>query len=425
MSEALFQQSPQETVHTLGMQAKEASRILVQTSESNINAILNALAVKLRDNVPILLEGNAKDLAAGEQKGLSPALLDRLALNEERIEGMAAGVETVANLPDPVNRVLWETERPNGLKIQRVVVPIGVLGMIYESRPNVAIDAAALCLKSRNAVILRGGSESLHSSLALHRLIQETLKEHRLPEGAVGMIPVPDRAAVDAMLAADQYIDVMIPRGGKGLIERVQNHARMPVFSHLDGICHVYIHKDADPQIAVEVTRNSKLRRTGLCNAAETLLLDQKLDPEIAKAVLSKLLDEGCEIVGDKMAQALDSRIGVASAHDWGMEYLDKKISCAVVGGIEEAVNHINTYGSHHTDSILTQDEETAAYFFKNVDSGSVMHNTSTQFADGGEYGFGAEIGIATGKMHARGPVGLEQLCTYKYLVHGTGQTRP
>ncbi|MCB9983957.1 MAG: glutamate-5-semialdehyde dehydrogenase [Rhodospirillales bacterium] len=425
MSEALAKQSPQDIVLSLGMDAKAASRVLAQVREGQINTVLKALAARLRDNVSAILEGNAKDLAAGEQKGISPALLDRLALNEERIEGMAAGLEIVAALPDPVGRVLWESERPNGLKIQRGAVPIGVLGMIYESRPNVTIDAAALCLKSRNAVILRGGSESLHSSLALHGLIQETLKEHGLPEAAVSMIPVPDRAAVGAMLACSQYIDVMIPRGGKSLIERVMNEARMPVFGHLEGLCHIYIDKSVKAEIAVDVTYNAKLRRTGICGAMETLLLDAALDPEIAKATLVKLLDAGCEIVGDKMAQALDPRIGAASSQDWSTEYLESKLSCAVVNGVEEAVNHINGYGSHHTDSILAEDAATIDYFLSNVDSGIVMHNASTQFADGGEFGMGAEIGIATGKMHARGPVGLEQLCTYKYLVHGNGQARP
>ena len=425
MTEPVEKQSPQDIVHGLGLQTKAASRILAQSSEDDINTILKAIAEKLRVNVPAIIEGNKKDLAGGGQKGLSAAMLDRLALDEERIEGMAAGLEAIAALPDPVGRVLWETERPNGLNIQRVAVPIGVLGMIYESRPNVTIDAAALCLKSRNAVILRGGSESLHSSLALHTLIQETLKEHDMPEAAVSMIPISDREAVGAMLGAHQFIDVMIPRGGKSLVERVQNEARMPVFSHLDGLCHIYIHPSVKAETAVEVTYNAKLRRTGICGAVETLLLDQNLATDIGQAVLGKLLDDGCEVVGDKMAQSLDPRVGEASTLDWGTEYLDKKLSVAVVSNVEDAVHHINSYGSHHTDSILAEDAEATAYFLSNVDSGIVMQNASTQFADGGEFGMGAEIGIATGKMHARGPVGLEQLCTYKYLVRGSGQTRP
>ena len=376
------------------------------------------------ENQDTILEANKKDLAAGEQKGLSPALLDRLKLTPERIAGIASGVDVVRELEDPVGKTLWEADRPNGLKIQRVAVPIGVLGMIYESRPNVTVDAAALCLKSHNAVVLRGGSESLHSSLALHAIVQAALKAHDLPEAAVSMIPITDREAVGEMLRS-KYIDVMIPRGGKGLIARVREEATMPVFSHLDGQCHIYIHPSAKPEIAVEVSRNAKLRRTGICGALETLLLDQNLDKAVARDVLAKLFDDGCVIVGDKMAQTLDDRIGQATGEDWSTEYLEAKLSVAVVNSVDEAITHINTYGSHHTDSILAEDAKAVSKFLQNVDSGIVMHNASTQFADGGEFGMGAEIGIATGKMHARGPVGLEQLCTYKYLVHGAGQTRP
>ncbi len=425
MIEAISTTSPQEIVQALGSAAKEAAFTLNQSCEDQINNALILLAAKLRKNAAFLIQENSKDLTAGKQKGLSAALLDRLTLNEERIEAMASGVEVIVKLPDPVGNILWTQNRPNGLNIDRISVPIGVLGMIYESRPNVTVDASALCLKSRNAVILRGGSESLQSSLALHKLIQEALKEAGLPEAAASMIPISDRAAVSAMLSADQYIDVMIPRGGKGLIERVQNEAHMPVFSHLDGICHVYIHPSVKPEIAVEVALNAKMRRTGICGAMETLLLDKDLNQEVGSKVVAALLDKECEIVGDKMAQSLDERIGQASAQDWSTEYLDAKLSCATVKGVEEAVNHINAYGSHHTDSILAEDSAAVDYFFKNVDSGIVMNNASTQFADGGEFGMGAEIGIATGKMHARGPVGLEQLCTYKYLVRGSGQTRP
>ena len=426
MTQAALQNlSPVEIVDELGREAKAASSALSQSSEEQINAVLKSVAEKLRSHVDALIEANKKDLDSAEQRGLSGAMVDRLALNPERIEGMAAGVEVVMNLPDPVGKLLSETQRPNGLRIEKVSVPIGVLGMIYESRPNVTIDASALCLKSRNAVILRGGSESLHSSLALHSLIQEALEEHGFNPACVSMIPISDREAVGALLRADRYVDVMIPRGGKGLVERVQNEARMPVFSHLDGICHVYIDRDADPVIAREVSLNAKMRRTGICGAMETLLLNKDLSNDIAQDVVKTLLDEGCAVVGDKMAQSLDPRIGSASSEDWGTEYLDAKVSVAIVDNVNDAVNHINSYGSHHTDSIITQNDEAAAYFHKNVDSGIVMRNASTQFADGGEFGMGAEIGIATGKMHARGPVGLEQLCTYKYLVHGTGQTRP
>lgn len=417
--------TPKQIIEQLGQEATHAAARLRQTSEDQINAVLGTLAQNLRANADFILEENKKDLEAGKDKGLTAAMMDRLALDQERIEAIAKGVETVQALPDPTAKTLWETERPNGLKIQRVSVPIGVLGMIYESRPNVTIDAASLCLKSHNAVILRGGSESLHSSLALHKIVQNSLQEHNLPEAAVSMIPIADREAVGEMLAAHKYIDVMIPRGGHSLIERVMNEARMPVFGHLEGLCHVYVHKDADPTIAREVTLNAKMRRTGICGAMETLLLDHALPTETAKDIVSTILDAGCEIVGDKLTQGLDPRIGEATQKDWSTEYLDAKLSVAVVMSVEEAVNHINSYGSHHTDSILTQDPEAATYFQHNVDSGIVLHNASTQFADGGEFGMGAEIGIATGKMHARGPVGLEQLCTYKYLVHGTGQTRP
>lgn len=425
MSEALASLSPQQIVGQLGQEAKAASRILARTTNAEVNGLLSSIAAALRNNVESIIEANKKDLAAAEQRGLNKAMTDRLMLDQKRIEAMASGVETIIDLPDPVGRRLWETIRPNGLRIERVSVPIGVLGMIYESRPNVTVDAAALCLKSRNAVILRGGSESLHSSLALHALIQSALKDHGLPEGCVGMIPTADREAVGAMLAAHQHIDVMIPRGGRSLIERVMNEARMPVFGHLEGICHIYIHPSTKPEIARQVTLNAKMRRTGICGAMETLLIDKGLDQDLARAVLGDLLDAGCAIVGDKMAQKLDGRIGEAKSEDWHTEYLDAKLSCAVVSNVEEAVNHINGYGSHHTDSILAEDTKTVDYFLKNVDSGIVMHNASTQFADGGEFGMGAEIGIATGKMHARGPVGLEQLCTYKYIVHGEGQTRP
>lgn len=424
-SGALAVLEPHQIVKNLGQDAKEASRVLSQVSEKDINALLRDIAQKLRDNNDRILQANEKDLEAGEEKGLTAALLDRLKLNEGRIEAIAAGVESIADLDDPVGKILWETTRPNGLRIERVSAPIGVLGMIYESRPNVTVDAAALCLKSRNAVILRGGSESLNSSMALHELIQQTLEDHNLPPACVSMIPSPDRSIVGEMLAANKYIDVMIPRGGKGLTSRVMEEARMPVFAHLDGICHIYIHPSVKPEIARQVTLNAKMRRTGICGALETLLLDSNLDENLARDIIQDLLDAGCEVVGDKLTQSLHPGVGAAKTEDWHTEYLDAKISCCVVSGVQEAINHINTYGSHHTDSILAEDQNAITAFQNNVDSGIVMHNASTQFADGGEFGMGAEIGIATGKMHARGPVGLEQLCTYKYLVHGKGQTRP
>ncbi|PCI99063.1 MAG: glutamate-5-semialdehyde dehydrogenase [Alphaproteobacteria bacterium] len=417
-------QSPEDIVSALGVEAKKAAATLVQTPTDTINNVLTGLADALRQNAEAILSENQKDLDSARERGLTDAMIDRLALDEQRIEGMAQSVETVRQLDDPTEKILWEENRPNGLKIQRISCPIGVFGMIYESRPNVTIDASILCLKSHNAVILRGGSESLHSSLALHKIIQNTLESFNLPKACVSMIPTSDRAAVGAMLRAAEYIDVMIPRGGHGLIERVMNEARMPVFGHLDGLCHVYVDKSADTDIAKNVTLNAKMRRTGICGAMETLLLDENLDKTIATDILANIIDSGCDIVGDTTVQTLDNRIKPATSDDWTTEYLDAKLSCRMVSNIEEAVTHINEKGSHHTDCIIAQDNRAVAYFQKNVDSGIVMHNASTQFADGGEFGMGAEIGIATGKMHARGPVGLQQLCTYKYLVHGTGQTR-
>ncbi len=412
-------------VQKIGHDARDASRILAQTSEDVINKTLKTLSSILRKNATDILEKNGEDIADAREKGLTEALIDRLMLNEERVEGIAKAVETVIALPDPVGKVLNETIRPNGLVIQKVSVPIGVLGMIYESRPNVTIDAAILCLKARNAVILRGGSESLRSCLALHSCLEEALIENGLPAACVGIIPTADRALVGEMLKADNYIDVIIPRGGRGLIERIREEARMPVFSHLDGICHTYIHESADHAMATDVVMNAKLRRTGICGATETLLLDQAIDKHFAMVLLDDLLKAGCEIVGDEQTVNLDSRVLPATEEDWSTEYLAPKLSVKFVDKVEEAVEHINHYGSHHTDAILTQDHNAADYFLANVDSGSVILNASTQFADGGEYGMGAEIGIATGKMHARGPVGIEQLTTYKYLVRGTGQIRP
>ena len=417
--------SPTDLVNDLGKAALAASRKIAQASDDQINNALRDIAAALRTNAHDIIDANALDVTAARQKGLTDALIDRLTLNQERIEGMAQGLETVANLPNPLGRTLWEENRPNGLKIKKVSVPIGVLGMIYESRPNVTIDAAALCLKSRNAVILRGGSESLNSSLALHKIIESTLSSHNLPTAAVCMIPTPDRAAVGAMLACHQYIDVMIPRGGRSLIERIMDEAKMPVFGHLEGLCHIFVHKDADATIARDVTLNAKMRRTGICGAVETILIDEALNDDITKDILGALLEKECEIVGDAYMQSLNSAVKPATEQDWHTEYLAPKVSIKRVSGTDAAIAHINAYGSHHTDSILTQDNAAAEMFLNQVDSGIVLHNASTQFADGGEFGMGAEIGIATGKMHARGPVGVEQLCTYKYHVLGNGQTRP
>lgn len=413
-----------DIIAALGREAREASGILAQAGTEHIHKALLHISGSLRQHETDILNANAQDVGAAEDKGQSSALIDRLTLNPGRIEAMAAGVEAIAALEDPVGVVLEEWARPNGLRIRKMAVPIGVLGMIYESRPNVTIDAAALCLKSHNAVILRGGSESLRSSQALHGIIQTALRETDLPAACVSMVPSADRELVGDMLRADRFIDVMIPRGGRGLTERVMNEARMPVFAHLDGNCHIYVHESADPALAKKVVLNAKMRRTGICGAAESLLLDRTLPPGTAQNVLGALLDAGCFVVGDAESRTLDERIGKASEEDWSTEYLEAKISCKTVNGVKEAVDHINRYGSHHTDGILAEDGKAAGYFLKNVDSAIVMHNTSTQFADGGEFGMGAEIGIGTGKLHARGPVGVRQLTTFKYIVLGNGQTR-
>lgn len=425
MAEAVASQNTSGIIETLGREAKSASRVLAQAPTCIINQALDTLADLLVKQSSDIIAANKIDIESAEQRGLSKAMIDRLLLTDERIKGIANGVKVVRDLDDPTEKILWTQDRPNGLHIERVACPIGVLGMIYESRPNVTVDASILCLKSHNAVVLRGGSESLHSSLALHQIIQQALKVNNLPEAAVSMIPDSDRALVGDMLRAAEYIDVMIPRGGHGLIERVMNEARMPVFGHLDGLCHIFVHQSVKPEIATSVTLNAKMRRTGICGAMETLLLDNALDEALAKEILTNLLDSGCEIVGDDKVCSMDDRIKPANSSDWTTEYLDSKLSVKFVSDVSAAVNHINDYGSHHTDSILAEDQSAVDYFLKNVDSGIVMHNASTQFADGGEFGMGAEIGIATGKMHARGPVGLEQLCTYKYHVHGNGQTRP
>jgi glutamate-5-semialdehyde dehydrogenase len=413
--------SPSVTIRNMGLAAKKAASLIAQTPTAQINKTLEDIAGSLIEQSAILVEINQKDLSAAKEKDLAPALIDRLTLTPERIQDISASVQKIIKLDDPVGETLDSTTRPNGLTIDKVSVPIGVLGMIYESRPNVTIDAAALCLKSHNAVILRGGSESFHTSRALHALIQDCLQLNNLPESAVSMMPSTDRALVGEMLKAHEFIDVIIPRGGKGLTGRVMSEATMPVFAHLDGNCHIYVHESANPNMALEIIKNAKLRRTGICGAAESLLFDKNFDPT---PILTMLLDNDCIIVGDEDIQKLDDRIQPASIEDWGTEYLDNKISAKYVNSPQDAINHINLHGSHHTDAILSDDDQTTMQFQNQVDSAIVMHNTSTQFADGGEFGMGAEIGIGTGKLHARGPVGLKQLTTFKYLVKGTGQTR-
>jgi len=416
-------QSPADLINAMARDARAASALLARVSTAEKAAALRAAAAAIRANSSEILAANALDLAQGKANGLSAAMLDRLALDEARLEGVAAGVESVAALPDPVGDIISTSERPNGLKLSRVRVPLGVVGIIYESRPNVTADAAALCLMSGNAAILRGGSEARQSNAALHAAMVAGIAQAGLPVTAVQLVPITDRAAVGAMLAAHGLIDIIIPRGGKALVERVQNDARVPVLAHLDGICHTYVDKAADPDKAVAIVVNAKMRRTGVCGSTETLLIDKAFaNPQPIFAALAKT---GCEMRGDAAAQALDGRIDPASAADWDTEYLDAVLSIAFVDGVDGAMAHIARHSSAHTDAIITEDAATAETFLNTVDSAIVMHNASTQFADGGEFGLGAEIGIATGRLHARGPVALEGLTTYKWQVRGTGQTRP
>ena len=409
----------------IGLAAQDAARLLARASTEAKNQALRTAAQNLRDNRATVLEANARDLAEADAKDISKPLRDRLVLNDDRLEGMAAGLEAIADLPDPVGAVFWETVRPNGLRIERVRVPLGVIGIIYESRPNVTADAGALCLKSGNAAILRGGSESFHSSQAIVACLHEGLRAAGLPEAAIQLVPTRDRAAVGAMLTMNETINIIVPRGGRSLIERVQKESRVPVIAHLDGNCHVYINKNADPDKAVALVHNAKMRRLSICGAAESLVADKAVATTIVPKLIDDLSAVGCEIRGDAAAQALDSRVVPASDEDWSTEYLDAVISLRIVDGIDAAIEHIERYGSHHTDSIVTEDPDAAAQFLAEVDSAIVLHNASTQFADGGEFGMGAEIGISTDRLHARGPVGLEQLTTFKYRVHGTGQVRP
>jgi glutamate-5-semialdehyde dehydrogenase len=407
--------------------AAAASRAALALSSGEVrNRALLAAAQAIRNRAADILAANAEDMRVARAHGLSAAMLDRLLLNDKRIESMAAGIEQIAALADPIGAVSAEWTRPNGLVIQRVRVPLGVIGIIYESRPNVTADAGALCLKSANPVILRGGSESRLSSAAIHACLVDGLKEAGLPAEAIQIVPTTDRAAVGMMLAGlDGHINVIVPRGGRSLVERVQKEARVPVIGHLEGLCHVYVDRDADPQMARGIVLNAKLRRTGICGAAETLLVDSGCPKDMLPMLLAALAEGGCELRGDAAAQAADARVKPATEQDWRTEYLDAIISVRVVDGVEEAIRHIATYGSSHTDSIVTGNAATAERFLREVDSAIVLHNASTQFADGGEFGMGAEIGISTDRFHARGPVGVEQLTSYKYVVRGSGQVRP
>lgn len=410
----------------VGRKARASAELLALAPSKAKDAALLAAAMTLRANVDDILDANARDMAFGREKGLTAAMLDRLALDEERIEGIAKGLEAVAALKDPVGDIMADWERPNGLRIQRVRVPLGVIGVIYESRPNVTADAGALCLKAGNAAILRGGSESFHSSHAIHDCLVEGLSAAGLPEAAIQLVPTRDRAAVGEMLRGlGGRLDVIVPRGGRGLIERVQTEARVPVFAHLDGVCHVYVDGAADLDMARDIVVNAKMRRTGICGSAETVLVDRACAGTHLRPIIEALLEKGCEVRGDDTVRAEVSAAEEASEDDWYTEYLDAIIAIKVVNGVSEAIEHIGKYGSHHTDAIVTSDEKTAEKFLNEVDSAIVLHNASTQFADGGEFGMGAEIGIATGRFHARGPVGVEQLTSFKYMVRGKGQTRP
>ena len=409
----------------IGKNAREASRFISLLDPNLKNQILKAASENLYKNLSVIIDENKKDVLENRDK-LTPATLDRLVLDEKRIKSMCDGLIDISILNDPIGKIIDKWDRPNGLKIEKVSIPLGVIGVIYESRPNVSADAAGLTLKSGNTLILRGGSESFNSSSKIVELINETYRDFNLPVGTLQYIPTTDRSAVGHMLNMDNYIDVIIPRGGKSLIEKVLSDSKVHVIRHLDGICHTYIHKESDPDLCKRVVVNAKMRRPGICGATETILIDHEVLDSHLEMIISALMNEGCLIKGDKDVVEISDSIELANERDWSTEYLDKIISIKTIkNGVEEAVNHINKYGSGHTDAILSDDKIAVDYFLNNVDSGIVMHNTSTQFADGGEFGMGAEIGISTSKVHARGPVGVAQLTSFKYKVLGTGQIRP
>jgi glutamate-5-semialdehyde dehydrogenase len=414
---------PEALIADIGRRARKAAAALAQTPTATKAAALEAAARALRGSEQAVLTANSHDMERSAKNGLSAAMLDRLRLDPARIEGIASALEAVAKLDDPVGRLIDESVPSNGLKLSRVRVPLGVVGIIYESRPNVTADAGALCLMAGNAAILRGGSEAIETNRAIHQCLVAGLKEAGLPEDAIQLVPTTDRAAVGAMLRASGLIDIIVPRGGKGLVARVQEEARIPVLAHLDGICHTYVHSAADPEMAKAIAVNAKMRRTGICGAMETLLIDKSFaDPS---PVIGALIEAGCEVRGDTTVQARDERVAAANEEDWNTEYLEPILSIAIVDGMDAAIDHIATHGSGHTDAIITDDADAAAEFLNRVDSAIVMHNASSQFADGGEFGLGAEIGIATGRLHARGPVALEGLTTYKWIARGNGTIRP
>ena len=424
-AEAAFKDTLEADMQAIGVAAKQAASVLAVASLETKRTALRAAAAALREASPALLAANRQDMAAARTRDLSPALLDRLELTEARVEAMAGGVEAIAAQPDPVGRVLAGWERPNGLAIERIAVPLGVVGIVYESRPNVTADAGALCLMAGNAAILRGGSESFHSSGAILAALHRGLTAAGLPETCLQRPPSRERAAVGHLLRMHDYVDVIVPRGGRGLIERVMREATVPVLAHLDGNCHTYLHAEADPLKAQAIAVNAKMRRTGICGATETLLVDRSVAERLLPPILEALAERGCELRGDEVVRSLDGRVVSAEATDWDTEFLAPILAIKTVEGLEAAIDHIDRHGSHHTDAIVTEDAAAAETFLARVDSAIVMHNTSTQFADGGEFGMGAEIGISTGRLHARGPVGANELTTYKYRVRGQGQVRP
>ena len=414
-----------EIMQDMGREASDAAQVLANSSTEARDFAIKIGASALRDNVEKIIDANDKDVAGGKQKNLTPAMLDRLELNRERIYSIADGLDAISELSDPVGRIINSWKRPNGLSISRVGVPLGVIGVIYESRPNVTADAGCLCLKSGNASILRGGSESFYSSTAIFDCLKYALKVADLPIDAIQMVPTINRDAVGEMLTMTDFIDVIVPRGGRSLVERVQREAKIPIFAHLEGICHTYVNIDSSPKMARDIVLNAKMRRTGICGATETLLIDRDAIGTHLGPILDELIRAGCEIRGDAEIQKFDGRVLAADEADWDTEYLDSIISICQVNGVEEAIDHVNHHGTEHTDAIVTNNTDIAELFLKGVNSAIAVHNASTQFADGGEFGMGAEIGISTGKMHARGPVGVEQLTTFKYIVRGAGQIRP
>jgi len=412
-------------IEKLCIAAKSAASELASASTEKKNQALLAMATAIANRKNEIITVNQQDVSSAKNNNKSAAFIDRLTITEQGVDNMVAGLKKIADLKDPVGIELKAWQVPSGLKISRVSIPLGVIAVIYESRPNVTADAAALCLKAGNAVILRGGSECAKTNQIIADCLQDALREIGLPESVIQYMPTQAHAAVDELLQMDQYVDVIVPRGGRSLIEHIRDKSRIPLFSHLEGLCHTYVHRGANKKMATNIIRNAKMRRTGICGATETLLIDHAIAKDFLPDIITVLIEEGCEVRGDEQTQTIDSRVAAANESDWSTEYLDAIISIRVIDGIDQAISHIHQYGTHHTEAIITDDLQAATQFLNQINSAIVMHNTSTQFADGGEFGMGAEIGIATGKLHARGPVGVEQLTTFKYIVRGTGQVRP